>query len=80
MFRRDYRTDLPDFGNSVAIKREREFGGRSAVRDLFLPTAAEMASPDDPDGSKGIQKWNDEHQPKAGNKNPIRPEAPRKSF
>src|SRR5438128_1587023 len=63
MMRRDYQADLPDFGNAVQVKREREAGGREAVRDLFLPTAKDFAGPGDPDGSKGIRAWNDEHDP-----------------
>jgi hypothetical protein len=58
------------------LKREREAGGPSAVRDLFLPTAAEEATPEDPDGSKAIEKWNEEHVPAETNKNPTRPERP----
>lgn len=77
--RRDYQAEgaAP---HVVALKREREAGGRSAVRDMFLPKAKDFESPSDPDGTKGISKWNEEHGPRAGNKNPLRPEQPKKSF
>lgn len=66
--------------NIVELRRERERGGMSAVRDLFLPTAKELAGPGDPDGSKAIREWNDTHEPKVGNKRPMRPEAPKAVF
>jgi hypothetical protein len=73
---RDYRGER--VGIAVAgLRAEREQGGSSAVRDLFLPTADEMAGPGDPDGSKGIREWNETHDPKPGNKRPSRPEAPK---
>ena len=77
--RRDYRAEnvAPQV---VQLKREREAGGSSAVRDLFLPKAKDFESPSDPDGSKGIRQWNDEHGPREGNKNPLRPETKRVSF
>jgi hypothetical protein len=69
-----------NLGNVTALKRERERGGPSAVRDLFLPTAKELAGPDDPDGSKGIREWNETHDPKPGNTRPMRPESPKVVF
>ena len=76
---RDYRAEAasPQVAN---LKREREAGGPSAVRDMFLPTAKEYESPSDPDGSKGIRKWAEEHQPADGNKRPSYPDIPKKSF
>jgi hypothetical protein len=76
---RDYRAEAasPQVAN---LKREREAGGRSAVRDMFLPTAKDYESPSDPDGSKGIRKWADEHAPADGNKRPDYPDMPKKSF
>ena len=67
-------------GNLRQLKGERERGGSSAMRDLFLPTAKDLAGPGDPDGAKGIHAWNTEHDPKPGNKRPARPETPRKVF
>lgn len=76
---RDYRAE--NVGVSVvALQRERERGGSSAVRDLFLPTAKELAGPGDPDGHKAIRQWNDEHDPKPGNSRPLRPESPKVVF
>jgi hypothetical protein len=80
LMRRDYKADGVGLTGMVELKRVREFGGSSAVRDLFLPTAAEMAGPNDPDGSKGIEEWNERNQPKNGNKHPTRPVAPKKVF
>lgn len=70
--KRDYRAE--NVGVQVAgLRAERERGGSSAVRDLFLPTAKELAGPGDPDGTKGIREWNETHDPKPGNKRPMRP-------
>lgn len=77
--RRDYRAEKVGF-EVVSLRRERERGGPSAVRDLFLPTAKELAGPGDPDGTKAIQEWNDTHDPKEGNRRPMRPEAPKTIF
>lgn len=78
--RRDYRAEGVGVA-TVALKRERERGGASAVRDLFLPTAKDYAGPGDPDGAKGLRQWADEHEPKMGNKKPLYPEGiPRRSW
>ena len=76
---RDYRAEAasPQVAN---LKREREAGGPSAVRDMFLPTAKDYESPSDPDGQKGLRKWADEHAPAAGNKRPSYPEMKKVSF
>ena len=42
---------------------------------LFLPEAKDYISKDDPDGSKGIREWNENHEPRSQNKNPRRPKA-----
>ncbi len=73
---RDYRAEGVGV-QVVALQRERERGGSAAVRDLFLPTAKELAGPGDPDGHKAIREWNDTHDPKPGNSRPLRPESPR---
>ncbi|MES2156032.1 MAG: hypothetical protein V4510_12940 [bacterium] len=77
--RRDYRAEGVGY-QVVGLARERERGGSSAVRDLFLPTAKELAGPGDPDGTKAIRTWNDEHDPKPGNARPMRPEGPKEVF
>jgi hypothetical protein len=76
---RDYRTEnvAPQV---VQLKREREAGGRSAVRDMFLPTAKDFESASDPDGQKGLRKWADETKPKDGNKKPYWPDMKKKTF
>lgn len=76
---RDYRAEnvAPQV---LPLKREREAGGPSAVRDLFLPTAKDFESPSDPDGQKGIRAWADEQKPKDGNKKPHWPDMKKKTF
>lgn len=74
--RRNYR--LESVGISVArLKREREHGNDRELRDLFLETAEEAATPDDPDGSKYIREWNETHEPKETSEGKaLRPEMP----
>jgi hypothetical protein len=76
---RDYRAEgvTP---NTAALARER--GGQDIewFKQNFLPTADEFAGPGDPDGSKGLTKWNDEHGPKDSNKAPARPTVPKRVF
>jgi len=82
MLKRDYRAEGVGFSIPGRAK-ERRYEDKNELRDLFLPTAEEFISPDDPDGSKGIDHWNETHVPAEGNTNPIRPERPlhsRKSF
>jgi hypothetical protein len=74
---RDYRAEgvAPQV---VQLKREREAGGRSAIRDLFLPTTKDFESPTDPDGEKGLRAWADETKPKDGNTKPLWPDMKKK--
>jgi hypothetical protein len=68
-------------GNVTSLRRERERGGSSAVRDLFLPTRKDFEGPTDPDGTKGLREWADTHEPKPGNKNPLYPaDIPKRSW
>lgn len=76
---RDYRAEGVGV-QVVQLQRERERGGRSAVRDTFLPTAKDFESPSDPDGAKGIRQWADEHAPREGNSKPLYPDIPKRSF
>jgi hypothetical protein len=76
---RDYRAEAVGV-QVLGLKRERERGGASAVRDMFLPTAKDFAGPTDPDGSKGLRQWGEEHAPKSGNKRPLYPDIPKVSF
>ena len=77
---RDYRAEGVNDGASAKLKREREGKGDAYMRDQFLPTAKDYAGPGDPDGSKGLREWNDTHGPREGNKNPLRPEVPKRVF
>lgn len=77
-FRRDYRAEGASF-NEATLRRTRD--GNAAYRDQFLPTMKDFESPSDPDGSKGIRKWNDEHSPhKDASGIPLRPEIKRRSW
>lgn len=75
---RDYRAEGASF-NEATLRRTRD--GNRAYRDMFLPTAKDFESPSDPDGSKGIRKWNDEHTPHSdASGTPLRPEIKRRSW
>lgn len=75
---RDYRGEGASF-NEATLRRTRD--GNAAYRDQFLPTMKDFESPSDPDGSKGIRKWNDEHSPhKDASGTPLRPEIKRRSW
>lgn len=79
--RRDYRAESVGATGMVQLKRERNMGGRTAYRDTFLPTAKDYESKDDPDGQKGIRKWNDEHTPHStASGAPLRPDVKRRSW
>jgi hypothetical protein len=68
---RDWRSE--GVGVAVAnLKADRERGGEADKR-LFLPHNDDFKGPDDPDGTKGMREWRDNHQPKAGNKRPDWP-------
>ena len=75
---RDYRTEAAAPA-TLQLKREREAGGRSAIRDLFLPTTEDFKGPSDPDGEKGLRAWADETKPKDGNTKPLWPEMKKKT-
>jgi len=77
--RRDYRTEAAA-PQTLQLKREREAGGRRAIRDLFLPKAKDFESPSDPDGEKGLRAWADETKPKDGNTKPLWPDMKKKVF
>lgn len=70
--RRDYRAE--NVGVAVQqLKMEREAGSKEAYDRLFLPTNDDFKGPGDPDGTKGMRAWRDEHQPRPTNKNPRWP-------
>lgn len=69
---RDYRTE--GVGVAVAgLKLEREEGGQAALARYMLPHNDDFKSPEDPDGTKGMREWRENHQPKAGNSKPYWP-------
>lgn len=67
------------------MKKQREQGldglsGRKEQRDLFLPTAEELAGPGDRSGQKAIREWAEKHTPKDDNKKPLYPEMEKRTF
>ena len=70
---RDYRAEAVGLSGMVQLRREREVGGSSAIKNLFLPDNREFAGPGDPDGSTGMAKWRESHGPKESNKRPQWP-------
>jgi hypothetical protein len=76
--RRDYRAEAVGIGGGVRESR-RELTP-SGYRDLFLPNAQDMATPDDPDGQKGLREWSATHGPREGNKRPMYPAMDKKVF
>ncbi len=81
--KRDYKAERVGFNGLAELRRQRETGtdglsGKKAMRDLFLPTAKEMAKPGDPTGQKGLHEWNEKHEPRESNKAPLRPETDRR--
>lgn len=57
--KRNYRADGIR-SNLRDLKRERE----GFTKELFLPTAEDYKSPGDPDGTKGLRQWDEDHSPK----------------
>lgn len=57
---RDYRAD--GFGLDISGLHKSNQVGYEASH--FLPTAGYYQGPNDPDGTKGLKKWNAEHIPK----------------
>ena len=75
---RDYLAENVGIGEGVRESRREHTN--SGYRDLFLPTADDYKSPDDPDGQKGLREWADTHGPREDNKRPMWPEMDRKVF
>lgn len=85
IFTRDYQSEGFGFTGMVQLKKQREEGtdglsGRKAQRDLFLPTAEENRTPQDPTGQKYIRDWNERHGPRPGNKSPLYPETDKRFY
>lgn len=82
---RDYPAEGVGFTGLAEMKRQREQGldglsGRSAQRDLFLPTADELRTPNDPTGQKGIREWAEKHEPRPSNDKPLWPAMEKKVY
>ena len=62
--KRDYRGEAIGVGQGVRVSRASgiEGGGQNDWRD-FLPSTDDFKGPSDPDGTKGLRKWRDEHKP-----------------
>ncbi len=58
---RNYRAEGVMPGKGVYASREMDHW--EATR-LFLPTTDDFKGPDDPDGTKGLRKWREEHGPR----------------
>lgn len=85
VFVRDYHAEGVGFNGLAEMKRQRELGldglsGRSEQRDLFLPTAEELATPKDPRGQKAIRDWADKHKPAEKNRQPLWPAMEKKVY
>ncbi len=68
---RDYAAE--GVGIGTGVRESRNEMHTSGYRDLFLPTADDMASADDPSGQKGLHEWAETHQPKPENTHPAWP-------
>lgn len=73
-FRRNWMAEGVGLGNITELRKDREGNGAAALRDRFLPSTADFASPADPDGEKGMRTWLEEHGPRETNKRPLYPE------
>jgi len=76
---RDYRAEMVGVGTGVRVSRD---GTESEIAALFLPDNDEFAGPGDPDGTKGMRKWHETHQPKegAGDRSMVPGRITRRSF
>jgi len=76
---RDYRAELVGVGTGVRVSRD---GTESEIAALFLPDNDEFVGPGDPDGTKGMRKWHETHQPKegAGDRSMVPGRITRRSF
>jgi hypothetical protein len=76
--RRDWRAEGVGIGEGV--RESRKEMSNSGYRDLFLPTAEDMMSADDPTGQKGLREWAETHGPREDNKRPMYPEMDKRVF
>lgn len=61
---RDYRAEGFSLGSGTRSFDTRAMSHEEVAR-LFLPTTDDFKGPDDPDGTKGLRKWREEHAPKS---------------
>jgi hypothetical protein len=85
ILRRNYQAEAAGFSGIAEMRRQRESGldglsGKKAQRDLFLPTARDMAKPGDRDGQRGLRDWAERHGPRESNKKPLYPDIEKKVF
>lgn len=77
-YRRDWQGEGVGIGSGVReSNREHTVSG---YRDLFLPTADDYRTPEDPSGQKGLRDWAETHGPAESNKSPRYPEMDKKIF
>lgn len=75
--KRDYRAEGVGIGGGVRVSRD---GTLRDQAELFLPTNKELAGPGDPDGTKGMRTWREEHSPKDAKKHVWPGEVERTTF
>ena len=59
--RRDYKAEGFGIGSGVKVSRD---GTIKDQAKLFLPDNKDFAGPSDPDGTKGMREWRENHTPK----------------
>lgn len=62
---RDYRAEGVSATGMVALKQERELNFKERAHDV-LPSNDDFASPEDPDGKKGMRAWRESVVPYQG--------------
>lgn len=68
-FIRDYRAEAVGLGAGVRVSRD---GTDYERAQLFLPSNADLATPEDPTGRKGAADWLERFQPETSRtKNPL---------
>ena len=68
--RRDYAAENVGIGSGVRVSRN---GTNKDIDRLFMPNNDEFKGPGDPDGTKGMRAWRENHIPKDDNHNPRWP-------
>ena len=73
---RDYGAE--GVGIGPGVRASREVLSSDGYRQLFLPSADELRTPDDPTGQAAMREWRETHVPHS--KHPIEPEIERTTF